>query len=181
MKYISIGNNCKTAESLIKKNLRQKSYPFDWIFSSLQVIEDCIYDKFNKFLDRTYLYDITPERCKHSYYQPLIRTESHIKHHKECSFCKYDDEYEWYFFNHHDLSNEETYNTYKRRCERFLNDIEKEECCLVYTNEKTNDKEELVQFYKRIFEEKKNIYVLGLIKGIQDEYKYKNLVIREFK
>ena len=49
MLYISIGNTCKTAEELKKHNLRVSAYPFDWLFSSLELVEHCKNDKFNKF------------------------------------------------------------------------------------------------------------------------------------
>ena len=52
---------CATAEELKRLNFRIHSYPLDWLFSSSEVIEHCINDKFIKFLDTLLLHDITPE------------------------------------------------------------------------------------------------------------------------
>ena len=58
---MSIGCMCATAEELKRLNFRIHSYPLDWLFSSSEVIEHCINDKFIKFLDTLLLHDITPE------------------------------------------------------------------------------------------------------------------------
>ena len=182
MIYIPIGYTCNTAEELKKHNLRFHSYPFDWIFSSLSVIEDCIKDRFNKFLDKNFYYDINDERCKHSYYQQMIKTKNLIKLHKECTFCSYADDYEWYFFNHHNLTDENTYNALKRRCKRFLNVLDNEECCFVYMNEILDDTDDIVEFYKNTIEDKEKINCIGLIKGDNNKliYSYKNLNIYNY-
>jgi len=54
MKFISIGTYCSTAYILKVNNLRTESYPFDYIFSSLEIVKHCINDKFNIFLDKKY-------------------------------------------------------------------------------------------------------------------------------
>jgi hypothetical protein len=54
MKFISIGPYCSTAYILKVNNLRTESYPFDYIFSSLEIVKHCINDKFNIFLDKKY-------------------------------------------------------------------------------------------------------------------------------
>ena len=179
MIYIPIGNTCNTAEELKKHNLRHHSYPFDWLFTSLEVIEDCIKDRFKFFLDKDYYYDINDERCKHSYYQNMIRTESLVKLHKECSFCRYPDDYEWHLFNHHNLTNVNIYSAFERRCDRFLNDLDNNECCFVYMNEILDDTDDIVKFYENTIEGNDKLRVIGLIKGDSNQLKYidKNLKI----
>lgn len=50
--YISLGQNCSTAWYLKQVGCKNASYPFDWIFSSSLIIEDCLESKFSHFLDR---------------------------------------------------------------------------------------------------------------------------------
>ena len=52
--FISIGPLCGTAEILKENNLRTSAYPFDYIFSSLEMVKHCINDRFNIFLDKNY-------------------------------------------------------------------------------------------------------------------------------
>ena len=50
--FISIGPYCSTADILKKHNHRLQAFPFDYIFSSLEMIKHCINDQFNIFLDK---------------------------------------------------------------------------------------------------------------------------------
>ncbi len=50
----SLGTLCHTATLLKRNNLKISSYPFDWIFSNINIIIDCIEDDFNSFLDKKY-------------------------------------------------------------------------------------------------------------------------------
>ena len=49
MIIIPIGSDCGVAELLKKYNLRNASYPFDWIFSTPVMIQHCINDDFKTF------------------------------------------------------------------------------------------------------------------------------------
>jgi hypothetical protein len=48
----SIGSQCLTSVMLQKAGLKRFSGPFDWIFSNLRMVADCIDDDFAAFLDR---------------------------------------------------------------------------------------------------------------------------------
>ena len=72
IKYVcSIGNRCHTAYMLKQCNIKKASYPFDWIFSDLSMVLNCINDNFNIFLNKEYytILDTSSFRQKHSYYQ----------------------------------------------------------------------------------------------------------------
>jgi hypothetical protein len=49
---ISLGQNCKTSWYLKQLGLKTESNPFDWIFSSPQIINHCISDEFATFLNK---------------------------------------------------------------------------------------------------------------------------------
>lgn len=50
----SLGNFCLPSITLQKNGLRRYSLPFDWIFSTPQLVRDCLADDFAVFLDRQY-------------------------------------------------------------------------------------------------------------------------------
>ena len=50
---ISLGSNCYTAWLIAALGLRRASYPFDWIFSTPDMVIDMIEDRFVHFLDPT--------------------------------------------------------------------------------------------------------------------------------
>lgn len=52
MEFISIGPYCAAADILKQNCLRNQAYPFDYIFSSLEMVMHCINDKFQIFLDK---------------------------------------------------------------------------------------------------------------------------------
>ncbi len=52
--YIPFGNDCSVAYQLEKHKKRYKSYPFDWIKSSIRGIEKCIQDDFLHFTNKNY-------------------------------------------------------------------------------------------------------------------------------
>lgn len=94
--FISLGENCSTAWYLKQVGLKKASYPFDWIFSSPEIVLDCVEDGFEKYLDRSYL-------------KP-----------KDNGSSAGHDYYHSNFFNHKNpLESEECYNYYKRCCQRF--------------------------------------------------------------
>lgn len=51
-KVISFGHRCSTANLIKQLNLKEESYPFDWLVSKLNIIEDCIKTNFVHFLDK---------------------------------------------------------------------------------------------------------------------------------
>ena len=66
-------------------------------------------DKFKTFLNNDYIKFINNVQSSHIIYDNLL----HLRL----------DGVSPVVFNHHNLKNEETYNAYKRRCYRFLNEI----------------------------------------------------------
>ena len=109
IKYVcSIGNRCHTAYMLKQCNIKKASYPFDWIFSDLSMVLNCINDNFNIFLNKEYytVLDSSSFRQKHSYYQ-LNDQE--------------------YTFNHHNPLKKDDYLYFERCCLRFQNLLKKTE------------------------------------------------------
>lgn len=69
----SLGRNCHTADIFKRNNWKKESYPFDWIFSNLDMVKHCIEDDFDTFLDPQYYPIKDPESWQqnHSYYHPF--------------------------------------------------------------------------------------------------------------
>lgn len=49
--FVSLGQNCSSAWYLKQAGLKRASYPFDWLFSSPQIVADCLDHGFASFLD----------------------------------------------------------------------------------------------------------------------------------
>ena len=58
---VSIGSQCATSVMLQNADLKRFSGPFDWIFSNLRMVCDCIEDDFATFLDPSQIIAIPPE------------------------------------------------------------------------------------------------------------------------
>ena len=71
--FCSFGFHCHASQILKRNNLKTQSYPFDWIFSNLFIIKDCIQDDFNKLLNKDYYIDSSDKdkknKCGHSFYK----------------------------------------------------------------------------------------------------------------
>jgi len=167
MEFVSIGPYCKTAEILIANNLRQNAYPFDYIFSSLEIVHHCIKDKFKIFLDKKYY---SRGNCKystrHNFYCKYLDTDILLKHHINDN---YNSDYQvsnGNLFNHHNLlKNASHYEAFKRRANRLLNLIDNDEnVVFVYYNCYTNTFDDVIHFSKS-FNDKKNIYIIGIFEN----------------
>lgn len=106
---ISIGSHCITSALLKKYGAKEWSGPFDWIFSSPEIVSESIADDFSTFLDRK-LHVIVPEGekldptvnfCDHSYYKEKFGVK--------------------FMFNHYDISKDDVFEYYVRCVERFRN------------------------------------------------------------
>ncbi|GCD74020.1 hypothetical protein NBRC3299_0312 [Acetobacter pasteurianus NBRC 3299] len=105
---VSVGDHCLTASVLKNLGLKKKSYPFDWIFSDIRMVNHCIQDGFSTFLDRSQHIKIadteklSPDAnfCDHGYY----------KEHYGVLFA----------FNHYDISVDNVYKYYQRCVNRFI-------------------------------------------------------------
>ena len=175
MKFISIGPNCFTADLLKVHNLRTESYPFDYIFSSLEIVKHCINNKFNIFLDKKYYTEGTSnESTRHSFYCNFLNTPLLIQHYIKQNNCSKDYKpSSGNLFNHHNLIDDNgNYEKFKRRCERLLNLIENnEKIVFIYYNGYTNDFNDIIDFYNT-FSYNKNIYIVGIF---QNNYEKKML------
>ncbi|MEN3236539.1 DUF1796 family putative cysteine peptidase [Methylobacterium ajmalii] len=79
----SLGTHCYTSYMLKVAGLKVFSGPFDWLFSSCSLIEDCFSDNFEKFLDKSF-YETVPidkrahqhvNKCDHRYFKGKIRNK----------------------------------------------------------------------------------------------------------
>jgi beta-1,4-mannosyl-glycoprotein beta-1,4-N-acetylglucosaminyltransferase len=97
---VSLGTHCYTSWLLEQMNLRKYSLPFDYVFSDLGIISDCVDNNFSAFLDKTKYVKIDDEgRCGHKFYSkefnlPII-------------------------FNHHNVTEPDSYDHFVRSVERF--------------------------------------------------------------
>lgn len=94
---ISIGPLCTSSQTLKDMGLRTVAYPFDWIFSDLDMVKHCILDGFKTLLDTDMIVKVGESSSTHKVYTGDSPT-----------------------FNHHDLSDVRTHAAFKRRCARFL-------------------------------------------------------------
>jgi hypothetical protein len=103
-RYVSLGQNCSSAWYLKEVGLKNASYPFDWIFSSSEIVLDCIDNDFSKYLDKSMIVPINNgQSAGHTYYH------SNMFHHRN------------------PLKSEEDYNYYGRCCDRFRKIIKSED------------------------------------------------------
>jgi hypothetical protein len=119
MEIISIGFYCLTTHYIRSMSGdRSESYPFDWLFTSIDMIRHCIDTKFLFFLDKQY-YISDGAGMYHKYYQSFIDNRMIHKHNE--GFLPPGQLPR--IFNHHNLTQDHVYDSFKRRCERFLNVI----------------------------------------------------------
>lgn len=109
MIYCSLGGLCHSAQLLKINGIKKASYPFDWIFSSLPMVEHCIKDDFKTFLDKSNYTDyktnntLRENQCEHSFYGNMVFNGEHNV-----------------IFNHHNpLSNTNDYAYFERCVNRF--------------------------------------------------------------
>lgn len=101
IKYVcSLGPRCHSASILKRLELKKASFPFDWIFSNLDMVIHCIENDFKIFLNPKYfsIRDPTSTKQQHSYYK------------------ENDDDA---IFNHHNPLYKKDYNYFVRCTERF--------------------------------------------------------------
>jgi hypothetical protein len=167
VEFISIGPYCDTTEILKLYRLRMKSYPFDWIFSSLKLVYHCISDQFHTFLDKKYLLPGKTENAtRHSFYNNFLDTELLQRRYLEQN-VNYKPS-EGNLHNHHDLiNNKEQYNDIKRRCHRFLEQIS-HKTCLVYFNCYTTGYNDIIKFAENI-QKYDQVFVLGILENDLDK------------
>jgi hypothetical protein len=80
---ISLGAHCYTAYMLKRAGLKSASYPFDWIFSSPQMVRDIIEDDFDTFMNPKYFRPVSENQgksCDHIYYLERYGIKSIFNH-----------------------------------------------------------------------------------------------------
>jgi hypothetical protein len=105
---VGIGWACLTASILRRWKMRTFSAPFDWIFSSAEIVRHAIIDDFATFLDRSQYVDYPPlapelsPRTQHRLYGSMLNAK-------------------WApVFNHHDpMRSEADYETFLRHVDHF--------------------------------------------------------------
>lgn len=108
---LSAGTHCITSYTLKKHGLKSFSGPFDWIFSNLGMINHCIADSFQTFLDKRHFIKIPDghrvsndtQFCDHQFY----KTEYNVVN----------------MFNHYDAMIEKNYLYYQRCSNRFMSSL----------------------------------------------------------
>lgn len=107
--FCSLGSLCHSAQLLKINGLKKTSYPFDWIFSNISMVEHCIKDDFKLFLDKSQYSDyntnptLKETQCEHSFYGKMLGDPVHN-----------------IIFNHHNpLSNPKDYAYFERCVNRF--------------------------------------------------------------
>jgi len=94
-KLVSLGENCNSAWYLKESNNKEASYPFDWIFSSAEIVLHTISDNFSSFMNREQIISLGKKAGHKTYHNSL--------------------------FNHRNpLSSDENYSYYKRAVDRFI-------------------------------------------------------------
>lgn len=175
MEFISVGPYCITSNLLLTLGLRTKSYPFDYIFSSLEMVEHCIHNRFDVFLDKQYYKtgtapDVNESNTHHLFYSKMIDTELLRKHHIANNLpdiAKNLKNRE--VFLHHNLLDNNTYLAFTRRCKRLLDLIdEKKQIVFVYCNSYTEDFDDIAKFHN-CFLDNENIYTIGIFQNGSDK------------
>ncbi|UII23880.1 DUF1796 family putative cysteine peptidase [Fulvivirga ligni] len=93
---VSMGENCNSSWYLKETGNKEASYPYDWIFSSGDIISHTIRDEFKSFLNKDMMFNVNRNKAGHSLYHSLL-------------------------FNHRNpLKSNEDYQYYVRASDRFL-------------------------------------------------------------
>ncbi|MGY8919800.1 MAG: DUF1796 family putative cysteine peptidase [Flavobacteriales bacterium] len=77
---ISFGEYCITSSYLKKTNNKTNTYPYDWIFSSPEIVLHSIKNDFDSFLDKDQIYQLDKKRAGHSlYHSRMFNHKSPLK------------------------------------------------------------------------------------------------------
>jgi hypothetical protein len=163
MEFISIGPYCDAAGILKKHNLRLSSYPFDYIFSSLELIKHAIGDKFHIFLDEQYYRPGTVSTStRHSFYCTYLDTDILYTHHRMSGYPVHYKVSCGNLFNHHNMFDDKNHDAFKRRCDRLLQLLASDtKIVFVYYNKYTTAYDDLIEFNK-YFLSNPNVYTVGI-------------------
>lgn len=80
---LSFGSCCLVARILRDIGLRLYAGPFDWIYSSAQMVRHCISDDFSTFLDLDQLIGLPPDKARvHDFYGKMMNRTVVFPHHE---------------------------------------------------------------------------------------------------
>lgn len=110
----SLGTRCVISHTLENEGLRGYAGPFDWMYSTVDMVIDCLKNKFSKFLNKKML---TTTGCKgnmtgHKVYGPMLAKQQDTN---TCSRI---------VFPHHNLLTKKDYEHFQRAAARFLKVLE---------------------------------------------------------
>jgi len=121
--FISLGYRCSAAAILKRLQLKNESYPFDWLISRLSVIKDCISNQFQEFLNiHNY------ERRYSNTYKRMDTNNGFIcdehlmvnTHYQPAENSHPENTYQYHLaMNHHNILLSGDYEYYERCCQRF--------------------------------------------------------------
>lgn len=114
---ISLGPHCYSAGVMKLLNYRKASYPFDWIVSNLEIVNHCLNDNFQLFLD------------KNRYYINKFGQNSHMDYNVD----------ETFFLHKNPLTDDKDYEYYVRCVNRFLDTSKKYLFCYTSMNNQFRD------------------------------------------
>ena len=104
---VSIGENCNTSWYLKETNNKKASYPYDWIFTSPEIISHSIRDEFHSFLDKNMIVEIKKNRAGHAMYHSSL-------------------------FNHKNPRQQKEFDYYRRAVDRFLKLLKNKENAILF-------------------------------------------------
>jgi hypothetical protein len=163
MNFLTIGYDCSTASALKNLGLRNYALPFDWTIASVDSIEKCFIENFQRFHTGLYL-NYKQTRLKDTYGfefphdYPTIENDN--RQNEESVIVD-----DWNI--HYDVVREK----YKRRIERFYNIVNDDKPIIILSRYKTQDVIKLKQLFIKYFN-KRNIY---FINAYCTPYDYNNI------
>lgn len=104
---VSVGAHCLAANFLRTMGLRRASYPFDWLFSNLGIVQQCLDTDFADFLDPTH-YEPVPLAARRAPNEGYTHHRLYREHFGGPPV-----------FNHHDMTKPEAQAHFARAVERF--------------------------------------------------------------
>lgn len=134
-KIFSLGFRCTSAAILKRLNLKNESFPFDWLISRLSVIKDCITNNFKEFINiqnyenrHTNTYEMADSN-KHFVCDEYLKIN---KYYQPEELMQAENSYKYYLaMNHHDIC-EPHGNDYYNRCIKRFNELLTENTKKIY-------------------------------------------------
>jgi hypothetical protein len=127
-KIFSLGFRCSSASILKRLNLKDESYPFDWLISNISVVKDCIENNFEEFLNKENYERKYTNTYETAYSKNQFICDEHLManmHYQDTNMHNEENTYKWSLaMNHHNIKEDDDYNYYVRCVSRFNELIE---------------------------------------------------------